>query len=102
MWDTANPVIIVTIYAALIGGGWGLLVDPIRPATWWVTVASVILTGFLIAGLAPDAAFATPMLVIAFSLTSWARDKMWCASLIRESSEPRTPPPPPPSASASG
>jgi hypothetical protein len=42
------------------------------------------------------------MLGIVFSLTSWARDKMWRASLIRESSEPRTPPPLPPSASATG
>lgn len=100
MWDTANPVITVTIYAALIGGGWGLLVDPIRPATRWVAVASVVLTGFLIAGLAPDAALSVPTLAIVFSLTSWARDKMWRASLIREPTEPRTPPPPPASASA--
>lgn len=103
MGDTANLTMIVTVYAALIGAGWGLLVDPIRPATWWVAVASVVLTGFLIAGLAPDAALAVPMLGIVFSLTSWARDKMWRASLIREPSEPpRTPPPPPPSASATG
>jgi hypothetical protein len=43
-----------------------------------------------------------PVLVMAFTVTSWARDKWWRASLIRNERPPRTPPPPPPSASATG
>lgn len=100
MADTPDLTIVVSLYAALVGLGWGFLVDPLRPATWWVAVVSVVLTGFLLAGLAPDAVCAVPVLTFAFGTTSWARDRRWRASLIREPAEPRTPPPPPASASA--
>ncbi len=102
MRETVDLAIIVAVYAAIIGTGWGLLIDPLRPATGWVATVSVVLTGFLIAGLAPDAVLSVPVLVMAFTVTSWARDKWWRASLIRNERPPRTPPPPPPSASATG
>ncbi len=102
MWETVDSAITVAVCVAIIGTGWGLLIDPVRPATWWVAVTSVVLTGLLVAGLAPDAVFSAPVLVMAFTITSWAREKVWRAGLIRNERPPRTPPPPPPSASATG
>ncbi|MBB3157581.1 hypothetical protein FHS07_001265 [Microbacterium proteolyticum] len=102
MRETVDLAIIVAVYVAIIGTGWGLLIDPLRPATRWVAAVSVVLTGFLIAGLAPDAVLSVPVLITAFSATSWARERWWRAALIRNELPPRTPPPPLPSASANG
>ncbi len=95
MWNTFDLTVVVTVYLALTGAGWGFLIDPLRPATRWVAVVSVVLTGFLTAYLAPDAVLSIPVLVIAFALASWIRDRRWRASLIREPAAPRTPSPPP-------
>lgn len=94
--------IVIGVYLCLIGIGWGVLVDPMRPLTYWVGAVSVGLTGFLVAGLAYDAAPAIPLLVVCFALTSYVRDRRWRASLITKGPRVRTPPPPPPSASGSG
>lgn len=102
MHETVEPTVIVGVYAALIGIGWGALVDPLRPASWWIAVLSVVLTGLLIAGLAPDAAPWVPLIGLSFSSTAWGRDRLWRRSLIRQQHPVRTPPPPPPSASATG
>ncbi len=100
MQDSASTAIVVGVYLSLMGIGWGVLVDPIRPLTYWISAVSVCLTGFLIAGLASDAAPTIPLLVVFFALTASLRERSWRASLIREERPTRTPPPPPPSASA--
>lgn len=102
MHDPSFIAAIVGVYLALTGTGLGLLADPLRPFTYGVAAVSVALTGFLVAGLAPDAAPTVPLLVVSFTLTAYVRDRIWRAGLIRRAAEPRTPPPPPPSASATG
>lgn len=102
MHETVDLGVIVGVYAALTGIGWGALVDPLRPISYWIAALSVMLTGFLIAGLAPDAPLSTPLLVMTFCVTSWARERRWRRSLIRNEHPDRTPPPPPPSTSSTG
>lgn len=102
MHDTPDISLIVGVYAVLIGTGWGILVDPLRPASYWIAAVSVALTGFLVAGLAPEAVVSAPLLVVAFTASAFARDRWWRRSLIARESPLRTPPPPPPSTSGSG
>lgn len=102
MEDSANLAVIVGIYVTLIGTAWGALIDPLRPATYWISVILVVITGFLIAGLAPDATMSVPLLTMSFATTAWYRERRRRASLSRQQRPPRTPPPPPPSASANG
>jgi hypothetical protein len=100
--NSVDLSLVVGVYAVVIGASWGILVDPLRPASYGVAAASVALTGFLIAGLAPAAVASAPVLVVAFSATAFVRDRWWHRNLLRKEQTPRTPPPPPPSASATG
>lgn len=102
MHETVDLGVIVGVYATLTGIGWGALVDPLRPISYWIAALSVMMTGFLIAGLAPDAAPWVPLIVLTFTGTAWGRERRWRRSLIRNEHPDRTPPPPPPSASATG
>lgn len=101
MQNTVDISLIICIYAVVIGAGWGTLVDPLRPASSWVAGGGAVLTGFLITGLAPAAVMSAPLLVLAFSVATFVRDRRWRRGLIPRESSPRTPPPPAPSTSAS-
>ena len=101
MHETPDLSLIVTVFAALLGMGWGYLIDPARHSTHWIAVACASATGFLMSYLVPDAVLAVPVLVLTLASVTALRDKRWRASLIRTECPPRTPPPLPPSASGS-
>ncbi len=102
MHDPASIAAIVGSYSCLVGVGWGMLVDPLRRSTLWMSVASVILTALVVGALAPDAAPTIPLLVLSFRITIAVRERRGRTRLTPREHPPRTPPPPPGSASATG